>query len=203
MSIKPNDEKWVGQKFGKLTVRCAVWNGRRWLWECDCDCGGRSVAYPNQVMRGKTKTCGCGRSVTFRNMHLKHGEAGTKLHSIWKGMRNRCGHNTHSEHYGDRGISVCSEWDDFSAFKEWALSSGYTDGLTLERQDVNGNYCPGNCAWITQKEQTLNTRRNIIAEHNGRKAPVSVWCGELGLNRSTVYTRISKGIDPASALGLE
>ena len=203
MSIKPNEEKWVGQKFNKLTVRGAVWNGRRWLWECDCECGGRSVAYPNQVTRGQTKTCGCGRSVTFHNMHLKHGEAGTKLHSIWKGMRNRCRHNTHSEHYGDRGISVCAEWDDYSVFKEWALANGYSEGLTIERRDVDGDYCPDNCCWVTQEEQTRNTRRNIIVEHNGRKAPVSVWCDELGMNRSTVYTRISKGINPSVALGLK
>ena len=203
MSIKPNEEKWIGQKFGKLTVVGSVWNGRRWLWECDCECGGRSVAYPNQVMRGQTKTCGCGRSVTFRNMHLKHGESGTKLHSIWKGMRNRCGHNTHSEHYGDRGISVCAEWDDYTVFKEWALANGYEDGLTIERVDVNRDYCPENCCWVTQEEQTRNTRRNIVVEYNGRKSPVSVWCDELGMNRSTVYTRISKGIDPAIALGLK
>ena len=203
MSIKPNDEKWVGQKFGKLTVRGAVWNGRRWLWECDCDCGGKTVAYPNLLIRGKQKSCACGKSVTFHNMHLKHGEAGTKLHGIWKGMRNRCGRNTHSEHYGDRGISVCREWDDYTVFKEWALSNGYADGLTIERRDVNGDYCPENCCWVTQEEQTRNTRRNIIVEHNGRKAPVSVWCDELEINRSTVYTRISKGINPTVALGLK
>jgi hypothetical protein len=203
MSIKPNDEQWIGQKFGKLTVRGAVWNGRRWLWECDCECGGHSVAYPNQIMRGTTKTCGCGRSVTFHNMHLKHGEAGTKLHGIWKGVRNRCGHNTHSHHYGDRGISVCPEWDDHATFKEWAISHGYAEGLTLERIDVNGDYCPDNCTWITQKEQTRNTRRNIIVEHNGRKAPISVWCDELGLKRPTVYDRIRRGVDPVVALGLE
>lgn len=202
MSIKPNDPKWVGQKFGKLTVTGAVWNGRRWLWECVCDCGGSSVAYPNQVIHGKTKTCGCGRSVTFREMHYKHGGAGTKLHSIWKGMRKRCGHNSSSKHYGDRGISVCDEWGDFAVFKEWAISHGYEDGLTIERKNVDGDYCPENCEWIPSVEQPMNTRRNIVVEHGGRRAPVSVWCDELGLKRSTVYWRISKGISPIVALGL-
>lgn len=202
MSIKPNDFQWVGQKFNKLTVVGAVWNGRRWLWKCSCECGGESVAYPNQVMRGRTKTCGCGKSVTFHDMHFKHGDAGTRLHSIWKGIRNRCGKNTHSKDYGDRGISVCEEWSDYTVFKEWALSHGYEDGLTIERKDVNGNYCPDNCEWIPPGDQSRNTRKTIIVEHEGRRAPVSVWCDELGLKRSTVYDRIRRGMTPAKALGL-
>lgn len=203
MSIKPNDPQWVGQKFNKLTVVGAVWNGRRWLWRCSCECGGESVAYPNQVMRGQTKTCGCGRSVTFHEMHLKHGDAGTRLHGIWKGMRKRCGHNSSSHHYGDRGISVCDEWSDYTVFKEWAMANGYRDDLTIERKDVNGDYCPENCTWIPSGEQTLNTRKTIIVVHDGRKAPVSVWCDELGLKRSTVYYRIQHGMEPLVALGLK
>lgn len=200
--IKPNDPKWVGQKFNKLTVVEAVYNGRRWLWKCNCECGGESVAYPNQVMRGKTKTCGCGRSVTFHDMHLKHGDAGTRLHGIWKGMRKRCGHNSSSKHYGDRGIAVCDEWSDYSVFKDWALSHGYEEDLSIEREDVNGDYCPENCKWILPVEQPLNTRKTIMVEYQGRKAPVSVWCDELGLKRPTVYTRISRGVPPLVALGL-
>lgn len=200
--IKPNDPKWVGQKFNKLTVVGAVHNGQRWLWKCSCECGGESVAYPNQVMQGKTKTCGCGKSVTFRNIHLKHGDAGTRLHGIWKGIRNRCGNNTHSTHYGDRGITVCDEWAEYTVFKEWALSHGYEEGLTIEREDVNGDYCPENCRWIPPEEQARNTRKTILVEHLGRKAPVSVWCDELGLKRPTVYNRIRHGVPPLTALGL-
>ena len=87
-------------------------------------------------------------------------------------------------------------------FKEWALSNGYEDGLTIEREDVNGDYCPENCKWIPFSEQTKNTRRNIIVEHGGVKNPVSVWCDELGLKRATVYNRIRNGISPVVALGL-
>jgi hypothetical protein len=201
MSIKPNDPMWVGQKFNKLVVVGAVWNGVRWMWECSCDCGGRTVTYPNQVMRGKTKTCGCGKSVTFRDMHLKHGESGTKLYSIWKGMRNRCGSNTHSKDYGDRGISVCEEWGDYRVFKAWALSHGYEEGLTIERENVNEGYCPENCRWIPRAEQSLNTRKTILVEHDGVKAPVSVWCDQLGLKRSSVYNQIRRGVTPDVALG--
>ena len=92
--------------------------------------------------------------------------------------------------------------DSASAFKEWALSHGYEDGLTIEREDVNGDYCPENCKWIPQAEQARNTRKTIMVEYQGRTAPVSVWCDELGLKRPTVYTRISKGVPPLVALGL-
>lgn len=203
MAIKPNDPIWVGKKFGKLTVTGAVWNGRRWLWACDCECGGKTVAYPNLLIRGKQKACRCGKSVTFHEMHLKHGDAGTRLHGIWKGMRKRCGHNSSSHHYGDRGISVCDEWADYAGFKSWALANGYQDGLSIERKNVDGNYCPENCMWIPVVEQPMNTRRTIQVEYDGRKAPVSVWCDELGLNRSTVYTRIRSGVPPLVALGLD
>lgn len=204
MSIKPNDPQWIGQKFNKLTVVGAVHNGKRWLWECSCDCGGSSVAYPNQVMKGKTKTCGCGRSVTFHNMHLKHGEAGTRLHSVWKGIINRCNpNNTHSHHYGERGIKVCEEWRDYVVFREWAITHGYEDGLTIERRDFNGDYCPENCLWIPRSKQPSNTRRCIFVTHDGVTAPVSWWADSRGLVRSTVYGRIRQGLSPEEALGLE
>lgn len=202
--IHPNDPKWIGEKFNKLTVVGAVHNGRRWLWECSCECGGNSIAYPNQVMRGKTKTCGCGKSVTFRNMHMKHGESGTRLHGIWKGVINRCNpKNTHSEHYGKRGIKVCEEWRDYINFRNWAIENGYADDLTLERRDVNGDYCPENCVWIPASEQPKNTTKTIWVTHDGVTAPVSQWADDLGEVRSTVYNRIRNGMSPEEALGLK
>lgn len=202
MNIKPDDPRWIGQKFNKLTVVGTLWNGRRWLWECECECGGKSVVYPNQVVRGKTKTCGCGRSVTFHNMHLKHGESGTRLYGIWKGVINRCNpKNTHSCEYGSRGISVCDEWREYTAFRDWAMTSGYTDSLTIERVDVNGDYCPENCKWITFADQHKNTRKTIIVTHDGVTEPVSWWADKLGIPRSTVYDRIRRGMTPEAALG--
>lgn len=202
--IHPNDPKWVGEKFNKLTVLGAVHNGCRWLWECSCDCGGRSVAYPNQVMRGKTKTCGCGRSVTFRNMHTRHGESGTRLHGIWKGMINRCNpQNTHAKYHGKRGITVCDEWRDYVVFRDWAIVNGYAENLTIERRDARGDYCPQNCTWIPLSEQMRNTTKTMSVTYGGKTALVSQWADELGLVRSTVYNRIRRGETPAQALGLE
>ena len=138
-NIKANSNEWIDKKYGKLTVIGFEHKNSRWMWKCKCECGKVSIVYPNQVLRGKTTTCGCGRSKTFHDMHLKHGFSGERLYKIWKGMRKRCnnpnavGH----EHYKDRGIRVCKEWDEYPAFREWAISNGYKENLSIERIDVD------------------------------------------------------------------
>ena len=99
------------------------------------------------------------------NNNYKHGMTKTRLHLIWSNMKTRC-LNTKDPHYkwyGARGIKICPEWLDFIPFKEWALSSGYNDKLTLDRINNDGDYCPNNCRWATIQEQSLNRR-----ERSGR-----------------------------------
>lgn len=203
-NIKANDEKWLGKKFHKLKIVDFVYKNKRWLWKCECECGKTSVVYPNQVIRGKTTSCGCNRSVTFTEMHYKHGKSGTRIYKIWKDMRRRCNINDiqHNRHYGDRGISVCDEWEDFDTFYEWAMENGYNDKMSIERIDVNGNYTPNNCKWIPVEEQTFNTRKTINITIGGISKPIGQWADELGLKRTTVYSRMRRGATPKEALGL-
>lgn len=145
----------TGQRFGRLTVlERAGSNKGHALWLCQCDCGKTIIAYGNDLMR-RQKSCGCIR----REKSTKHDGYKMRLYSIWKAMKNRCYRPTfkHYDRYGGRGITVCDAWiHDFAAFQSWALSHGYTDSLTIDRINNDGNYCPDNCRWITMKEQAQN-----------------------------------------------
>ena len=201
-NIKANDPKWIGYRQNKLTVIGIVFKNKRYLWECKCDCGNTTIVYPQQMITGRQKACYCGKSTTFREMHLKHGGSGSRLYEIWCGMRKRC-NNPNAEnypHYGGRGIQVCPEWENYEIFREWALRSGYDDTLTLERENVNGNYCPDNCTWVPLKRQARNRTSNRNIDINGETHSLVEWCEILDLNYSTVYSRIRRGASPQDAL---
>ena len=108
-------------------------------------------------------------------------------------MRKRC-YNPNCKRYkdyGGRGIKICEEWYNSSdAFVEWSLNNGYSDDLTIDRIDVNGDYSPENCKWSTYIEQCNNTRNTIYVEYKGIKKPLTIWCRELNLNYDTVHGRI-------------
>lgn len=157
----------TGKQFGELTVtadRVTDKHGRR-LWVCRCRCGGSTTALASDLTHGKVKSCGCLRKQAMAERMRTHGGYGTRLYNIWKGMKERCLNASYRDypHYGGRGITVCSEWAvSFAAFRDWALGSGYAPSLTIERRNVNGNYDPGNCTWITlaqQQKNKTNSRR--------------------------------------------
>lgn len=84
----------------------------------------------------------------------------TRLYGIWKGIKRRCLNPKDHDYadYGGRGIKICSEWMDYRTFAKWAWEHGYAKDLTIDRVDVDGNYCPSNCRWAGTLEQMLNTR---------------------------------------------
>lgn len=117
-----------------------------------------------------------------------------RLWSIWNGMKRRClrPNEPRYKDYGGRGITLAQEWLNFDNFAEWALSHGYTDELTIERIDVDGNYCPENCKWITRLEQCKNKRDTLWVMYHGKKVRLQDLAETAVVSYDTVHDRIYK-----------
>ena len=158
---------------------------------CKCDCGNVVEVPAESLVNGASKSCGCYN----REIITKHNKSMTNLYQVWQCMKDRCFNPNHVQYkdYGGRGITVCDEWSDPDAFCEWALSNGYSKGLSIDRIDVNGNYEPSNCRWATQKEQCRNRRNNAVLEYNGEKHCLTEWAEIVGTKASTLATRRKRG----------
>lgn len=135
----------------------------------------------------------------LRHKMQRHGFATGKdgyirLYQIWLGMRNRCD-NPKSKcyrSYGGRGIRICDEWQNYPAFREWALVNGYQENLTIDRINTGGDYSPSNCRFLpiaeNQKRRTMN--HYIICE--GRAYTLTSLTKFLGARRTALHNRLRK-----------
>lgn len=187
-----------GKKFNKLTVLefSHVSQKREACWKCQCECGNVCIATTTDLRKGHKKSCGCLKNEkSYRNSY-KHGLSKTPLYSIWLSMKDRClnENNKYFNNYGSRGITVCDEWkDDFMNFYNWAIANGYSDNLSIDRIDVNGNYEPSNCRWATKKEQQNNKRDNVLITYKGKTKTLQEWADETGISRNTLMKRKRSG----------
>ena len=128
--------------------------------------------------------------------YKRHGLSKTRLNRIWRRMRYRCFTETCDsfKDYGGRGITICNEWNDFTIFYSWAINNGYRDDLSIDRIDVNGNYCPENCRWTTQSEQMNNRRNNHFITYQGKTKTISQWAKDSNMTWHSLYKRLYRGI---------
>lgn len=201
-SYKYKEVNLVGQRHGKLQVIEKSSRGRS-RWICQCDCGNKVELQTHRFFA--YKSCGCLEKENKKNLanHTRtHGMTETRLYSVWCGVKDRCTNPNleHYDRYGGRGIKMCDEWlYSFESFAAWAYSAGYDDKLTgkeqsIERIDVNGNYEPSNCKWVTQKEQMRNTSRTVWIDDGGVKVPLSAFCEQHNITYPHFVIRhIEKG----------
>ena len=196
----------TGMKFGRLTVisRAEDYvspNGRhRVQWVCRCDCGVEKIVLGEALTSGRTISCGCAHREIASRSNQTHGKTDTRLYGVWCAMKRRCHNSNVPEYarYGGRGISICEEWDkSFETFEIWALSTGYDPDAkrgecTLDRIDNNGNYCPANCRWVSQRDQMNNVSYNRLITHNGETHTLAEWAREYNIPYARLSQRISR-----------
>jgi len=189
----------TGRKFGRLTALRFTGetksSGR--IWECRCDCGKTLRASVGQLRSGMTKSCGCWNLDVLRERSTKHGYSKrghkNRIYWIWGHIKSRCNSPSNPDYanYGGRGISICEEWKDFNAFLKWASSTGYHEGLSIDRIDVNGNYEPSNCRWANDSEQANNKRNNHIEIYNGKPHTLAELSRISGIPYHTLKARLN------------
>ncbi len=160
------------------------------LYRCEC---GTEKLYPiTEVNTGRKTACGCQRIGENNKASIKHGLRKHPAYRAWSSMKERClNDRCHSfVNYGGRGISIHEDWLDLRKFIAWAEANGYQKGLQLDRINVNGNYEPDNCRFITQKQNANNTRRSRFIECYGRTQTIQQWADEIGINSGVLRRRI-------------
>lgn len=176
-------------------------------WRCRCSCGTERTVLANALLSGRSTSCGCVHNAKQRNVarnnFTTHGESKSRLYKIWLGMKKRCynQNSTNYKNYGNRGISVCDEWlEDYPKFKDWSLSHGYSDELTIDRINVNLGYCPENCRWVDLIAQANNRRNSRFYTIDGISKTIRGWADEYGIHNRRLYEHIHKGEDIAEAI---
>lgn len=184
----------TGQKFGKLVFirKTPYYKSGHVLWECLCDCGNTKNVRGNDIRSGKIQSCGCLKKQMVIDKNTSHGLSETREYEIWAGIKKRCYNPKFKQYknYGGRGIKVCDKWHGFKGFWE-DMQEGYSDNLTIDRINNNGDYEKSNCRWATMKQQMNNKRNNRLIKFNNTILTMTEWEEKLHLTPKTLNNRIT------------
>lgn len=195
----------TGTRKGRIYVMGKADSGRT-TWVCKCDCGKVFNLTSSRILDSGRISCGCAEREnhsSFGERNKTHDGSYTRLYKTWRSMIDRCYNpNIKSyENYGARGIKICDEWrHDFQEFRKWAISAGYVEGKgrtlqSIDRIDVNGDYCPENCRWATARTQQKNKRNTTLYSYNGETITISEFADKYGISdKSFVYRKAEKGM---------
>lgn len=191
-----DENRMINQTFGKWKVIRYHHKDKHWHkhFLCRCECGAEKVIDGYKLIYKTTQ--GCHKC----NAPHSHRMSYSRLYSIWTGMKGRCynDNNKAYKNYGSRGIKICDEWQIFEPFYDWAMKNGYTDSLTIERKNVNGDYCPENCCWIPLSDQMKNTTRSVFITYDGQTKNQKEWASEIGISQDALRYRIKRhGVEKA------
>lgn len=192
----------IGDRFGRLVVfsldESSTTKAVRFI--CICDCGVKKSIRKSKLYTGNTSSCGCLRRELISKKNMSHGQTGTSLYYAWKTMKSRCTNkNFHKyESYGARGIKICEKWMTFEGFIE--DMGERPKGMTIDRIDVNGDYCKDNCRWATPSQQARNKTNTRYINAFGKTQCLADWADETGVDHRTISSRLSRGWSPERSL---
>jgi hypothetical protein len=155
-----NPNNMIGLKFGKWTVlEYKGVKNRLQQYLCRCKCGLQNILYGADLRAKKTQQCTTCHNRENAQKNTKHGYWNTSTYRIWRAIIQRCNNPNCStfHYYGGRGIKVCDRWLKFENFLK--DMGPRPEKLTIDRIDNDGNYEPGNCRWVTHKENCNNRHR--------------------------------------------
>lgn len=188
----------AGDTYNRLTAVASMGKDHNHhpIWMFRCSCGNVVAVIAYSVKAGHSKSCGClAREKAAERARLrnrKHGGKGTREYATWAAIRSRCVNGPERNvNYGNRGIRVCERWGSFENFNA-DMGARPSSKHSIERIDVNGDYCPENCKWATPTEQLRNRRDTVYLTHGGKRAPLAQWAEELGINYVTLHARVTR-----------
>lgn len=188
----------IGEKHNRLTILSDFLKNGRHFCKCKCDCGNEGIYDLNKVTSGWTKSCGCLQKEQAAKSSSTHKLSKKRIYKVYYGMKARCynKNNNDFKKYGGKGIKICKEWmgdNGFINFYNWSLKNGYNElnngkECSIDRIDVNGNYCPENCRWISLFKQGENREYHRFIEYNGEKHYIAEWERILNIKKGRLYT---------------
>lgn len=171
----------------------------RWLCECNCEEHNLISVAQTHLKSGAIKSCGCLGKEKRKDACTTHGQSNTRLYRIWKNIKSRC-YNPNSEYYycyGEKGIKMCNEWrNDFEAFYNWSMKNGYDKNApfmecTIDRINVDDNYCPENCRWVDKFVQAMNhgIQKNNKSGVRGVKwdSEYQKWYSQIDIKNNRIF----------------